>query len=327
VSASEQGMFDEIPIIDVSPALEGTDAGLNQVAKEVDYAYSQVGFAYISNHGIDPSLIESIFEASKQFHALPHEEKMKLERNEFHRGFVPINSSTVRTSSVAKVTKPNQSESFLIMGNQMAPDTPLTGPNQWPKNLPGFKEAVLAYHDTLTDLARALIRPLSVALGEDKYFLDRHFIQATTYLRMLYYPPQPPQSPDDLYGAAPHTDQGFLTMLVQDDVGGLQVRNTKGEWIDAPPIPGTFVMNSGDMLHRWSNGRFISTPHRVINRSGRARYSNPFFLSPDMNSKIEAIPATVTPDNPAKFEPIIYGEYVVSRIRKNYAQHHKDKPN
>ena len=180
---SEQGMFDEIPIIDVSPALEGTEAGLNQVAKEVDFAYSQVGFAYISNHGIGAALIDGIFAASEQFHALSHEEKMKLELNEFHRGFVPINSSIVRTSSVAKITKPNQSESFMIMGDQMAPDTPLTGPNQWPENLPGFKEAVLAYHDTLTDLARALIRPLSLALGEDKHFLNQHFVQPTTYLR------------------------------------------------------------------------------------------------------------------------------------------------
>ena len=315
-----QGTFDQIPIIDVSPLLEGGPGGLKQVAEAIDYAYSQVGFAYIVNHGLDPVLIDGIFDASRRFHALPHQEKMKIERNAFHRGFVPLNTSTIRTSSLAAITKPNQSESFLMMGDQMAPDTPLTGPNQWPTDLPGFKETVLTYHDALTELARRLIRPMAVALGEDEHFLDEHFVQATTYLRMLYYPPQPLQSPDDLYGAAPHTDQGFLTILLQDDAGGLQVRNTEGRWIDAPPIPGAFVMNSGDMLHRWSNGRFISTPHRVINRSGRARYSNPFFLSPDMRSKIEAIPATVTPDNPAKYEPVIYGEYVTARIKQNYGR-------
>jgi len=316
---TQQGDFAEIPIIDVSPLFDGSEAGLKQVAEAVDYAYSQVGFAYIANHGIESAMIDRIFAASARFHSLPHEEKMKLERNEFHRGFVPMNASTVKTSTLAKITKPNQSESFLIMGEQMAPDTPLTGPNQWPENLPSFKEDVLAYHEALMDLARRLIQPISLALGENRHFLDQHFVNATTYLRMLYYPSQPAQSPNDLYGAAPHTDQGFLTMLVQDDAGGLQVRNIEEEWIDAPPIPGTFVMNSGDMLHRWSNGRFISTPHRVINRSGRARYSNPFFLSPDMRSKIEAIPATVTPDNPAQFEPVIYGEYVTNRIKKNYA--------
>ncbi|MEM7344546.1 MAG: 2OG-Fe(II) oxygenase family protein [Chloroflexota bacterium] len=319
-----QGQFDEIPIIDVSPLLDGSKHGLKQVAEAVDYAYSQVGFAYIANHNLEPALVESIFAASAQFHALPHEEKLNIERNEFHRGFVPMNASTVRTSTLAKITKPNQSESFLMMGEQMAPDTPLTGPNQWPDRLPDFQATVLAYHDRLMNLTRQLIRPISVALGAPETFLDRHFVQATTYLRMLYYPPQPPQSPDDLFGAAPHTDQGFLTVLAQDEVGGLQVRNIAGDWIDAPPIPNTFVMNSGDMLHRWSNGRFISTPHRVINRSGKARYSNPFFLSPDMNSTIEAIPSTVTPDNPAKYEPIAYGEYVVSRIRKNYKAKDKD---
>lgn len=327
MSTQSQGTFDAIPIIDVSPLLDGSEAGLRQVAQEIDYAYSQVGFAYLKHHGIEQSLIDGIFEASRRFHALPREEKMKLEINEFHRGFIPINTSTARTSSVAKVTKPNQSESFMMM-HELAPDdpdllagAPLAGPNQWPENLPGFREAVTAYNNALGGLARKLVRAISVALGAGPTGLERYFERPTTFLRMLYYPTQPPQSEEDLFGSAPHTDYGFITILLQDDAGGLQVRNTAGEWIDAPPITGTFVMNTADILHRWSNGRLISTPHRVINRSGRARYSNPFFFDPDMKADIVPLPGCVSPENPARYEPINYGEYLMARLRSNHQQH------
>jgi isopenicillin N synthase-like dioxygenase len=140
---------------------------------------------------------------------------------------------------------------------------------------------------------------------------------------MLYYPPHPAQSPDDLFGSAPHTDYGFITILLQDDVGGLQVRNLAGEWIDAPYRPGAFVMNSADILHRWSNGRFISTPHRVINRSGRARYSNPFFFDPDMKAEINPLPGCVSADNPPRYEAVVYGDYLMARLRANHDQHAK----
>jgi len=329
MTTQQQGMFDEIPIIDVSPLLDDSEAGLKQVAKDIDYAYSQVGFGYITNHGIDQSLIDGIFEASKQFHTLPREEKMKLEINEFHRGFIPINTSTARTSSVAKVTKPNQSESFMMMHElpDNDPDVlagaPLAGPNQWPESLPEFRPMVTAYNDALAGLARRLVRAISVALGGGPYDLDKYFERPTTFLRMLYYPPQPPQSPDDLYGSAPHTDYGFLTILLQDDVGGLHVRNIEGEWIDAPYIPGAFVMNTADILHRWSNGRFISTPHRVINRSGRSRYSNPFFFDPNMKAEIVPLSGCVTTDNPTQYEPLVYGDYLMERLNANHEQHEK----
>ena len=324
-----QGTFDKIPIIDVGPLRDGSKAGLAQVAEAIDYAYSQVGFGYIINHGVDQALIDGIFVASRQFHALPHVEKMKIEINVYHRGFIPINTSTPKTSSIAKVTKPNQSESFMMMHElpQDDPDVlagaPLAGPNQWPERLPEFRPAVRAYNQAMVDLARRLVRAISVALGVGPCGLDKYFERPTTFLRMLYYPPQPPQSADDLFGSAPHTDYGFITILVQDEVGGLQVRNVAGEWIDAPYMPGAFVMNTADILHRWSNGRFISTPHRVINRSGRARYSNPFFFDPDMKAEIAALPSCVTPDQPARYEPIVYGDYLMARLQANHDQHEK----
>ena len=326
-----QGIFDAIPVIDLGPLQDGTEAKLYQVAQAIDHAYSQVGFAYLVNHGIPQTLIDDLFEASHRFHALPREAKMAIEINEFHRGFIPINTSTTRTSSVAKVTKPNQSESFMMM-HELAEDdpdrvvgAPLAGPNQWPIELPNFRTVVTTYNDAMNALARKIVQAISVALGGGATDLDTHFIKPTTFLRMLYYPPQPAQLPDDLFGSAPHTDYGFMTILVQDEVGGLQVRNTAGEWIDAPYMPGAFVMNSADILHQWSNGRFISTPHRVINRSGQARYSNPFFFDPNMHSVIEPLACCVDDGEEPRYESVVYGDYLMARLHANHEQHQEQK--
>lgn len=325
-----QGQFDQIPIIDLAPLQDGSMAGLSQVAQAIDSAYSQVGFAYLINHGVDQSLIDQLFAASADFHGLPRDAKMAIEVNEHHRGFIPINTSTTRTSSIAKVTKPNQSESFMMMHElalddpDMIAGAPLAGPNQWPEDLPAFRTVVRRYNETLSDLGRTLVKAISVALGGAPDALDQYFARPTTFLRMLFYPPQPPQSPDDLYGSAPHTDYGFITILLQDEVGGLQVRNTAGEWIDAPYMPGAFVMNTADILHRWSNGRFISTPHRVINRSGRARYSNPFFFDPNMNALIEPLASCVPAGEASQYDSVVYGDYLMARLNANHEQHKKE---
>ena len=325
-----QKNFQQIPIIDLAPLHRESSnriAGIEAVARQIDDAYRNVGFGYLVNHGIEQSLIDGIFAASRAFHALPRAEKMAIEVNQHHRGFIPINTSTTHTSSVAKVTKPNQSESFMMMHELAADDpdllagVPYAGPNQWPATLPTFRPTVIAYNNALVGLARKLVQAIAVALGSAPTALDPYFACPTTFLRLLYYPPQPPQSPEDLYGSAPHTDYGFITILAQDEVGGLQVRNPAGEWVDAPHMPGAFVMNTADILHRWSNGRLISTPHRVINRSGLARYSTPFFFDPHMLAEIRPLSSCVTTEHPAQYEPVIYGEYLAERLNANHAQH------
>ena len=321
------GLFNDIPSIDLSPLHDPSEAGLRQVANAIHTAYSQVGFAYLTHHGIPQPLIDALFTASQQFHALPRNDKMQIEINPFHRGFIPINTSTVQTSSVANVKRPNQSESFMMMHDLPDDDpdvlagAPLAGPNQWPPSLPSFRPAVLAYNDAMVALGRKLVRAISVALGGGPHDLDPYFERPTTFLRLLSYPEQPAQTPEDLFGAAPHTDYGFITILAQDDAGGLQVRNVAGEWVDAPYRPGTFVMNSADILHRWSNGRFISTPHRVINRSGRTRFSNPFFFDPDMHATITPLPTCVGAENPPAYPAVVFGDYLMERLHKNYNQH------
>jgi isopenicillin N synthase-like dioxygenase len=327
-NAQDAGMpHTTIPTIDLEPLLGGTEAGRASVADRVLDVYANVGFAYLLNHGIADELIEGLFAASAQFHALPRERKLELEINRFHRGFIPINTSTDTTTRLATVTRPQQSESFMVM-HELAPDDPdvlagafLAGPNQWPGSLPGFEPAVRAYETAAAGLARRLVPAIAVALGLRPEALDHHFARPTTFLRLLTYPEQPASSPDDLYGSSPHTDYGFITLLLQDDAGGLQVRATDGTWLDAPPRAGAIVMNSGDMLHRMSNGRLLSTPHRVINRSGRVRYSCPYFFDPDLRSVIEPCASWVGADEPPRYEPLVYGDFLADQLRANHDQH------
>ncbi len=211
-----------------------------------------------------------------------------------------------------------------MMIREDAPGDPavfLGGPNQWP-DLDGFREAVTAYHDALADLGWRLMQAAALAVGVDPGVLAPAFRRATTWLRLLHYPSTNPAE-TDLYGSAPHTDFGCLTILAQDDVGGLQVQTPDGVWIDAPRIDGAFVVNVGDMLHCWSNGRLRSTPHRVINTSGRERYSCPFFYDPDVATMIAPLDTCVTPENPAKFEPILFETFLRAELGAGYDQHKK----
>jgi isopenicillin N synthase-like dioxygenase len=323
--------FDQIPAINLAPLSDPTGAGIDRLCDDILTAYGTVGFGYLVNHGIDPALSDGVFEASARFHALPRAEKMKVELNALHRGFIPINTSTDRNSKLAKVTKPNQSESFMVM-REAGPDDAdvragayLAGPNRWPEGLAGFREAVSAYNEAMSALAGKLVRVIARALGTNSTAFAAAFDPPTTWLRLLHYPPQPPASPDDLFGSAPHTDFGCITLLAQDGVGGLQVMTPAGVWVDAPPLPGSFVMNVGDMLHRWSNGQLRSTPHRVINRSGRERYSCPFFYDPNVAAEIAPLASCIEPGNPPRFAPQVFGDFLRAELEAGYQKHAKGR--
>ena len=314
-------MSPALPVID----LEGFDPArppAARIAAELDGAFRTTGFCYVADAGIDPARVEAVFDASRRFHALPAPAKQAIAINEFHRGYIAPKSSVIRSSSVARVTRPNLSDSFMAM-HEVDPDDdeygrPLQGPNQWPEDLPGFREAVTAYHEAMSAFARRFNRLLALALDLPGTFFDPHFERPTTWLRLMHYPPEPSGTPADQYGAAPHTDYGFITFLSQDRIGGLEVRTRSGGWVGAPPIPGTFVVNVADMLARWSNDRWTSTPHRVRNASGRDRYSVPFFWDTGTGSEVACLPSCTGPGNPPRYGPVRYGDYVLERLDRNY---------
>ncbi|MEO5632598.1 2OG-Fe(II) oxygenase family protein [Gaiella sp.] len=308
-------MIRSIPVIDLeSPQV--SDAFLR--------AYGDVGFAYLEGHGIPEDLVARAFEASASFHALPLEEKLALTVNAQHRGYMPFAESMIVSSSIQKATKPNLSESLMVMhevdpGDLGRREDPLAGPNQWPA-IPGFREAITAYEVALQGLARRLVGVFESALGAEEGTLSRSFEFPTTFLRLLHYPPQDPTGPDDEFGSNPHTDYGFLTILAQDSSGGLQVRAPDGEtWLDAPPRPGAFVLNVGDIGERWSNGTLRSTPHRVLNRAGRDRYSIPYFFDPAATAVVAPLPACVPSGTASRYEAVTYGDYLLAKLNANHS--------
>lgn len=307
--------FTQISVIDLA-------ASDDTIIADFAAAYSTAGFAYVKNHGIPQHLIDAVFAASRDFHALPEPVKQAIALDENHRGYIPINTSTDVNSKLAEVKKPNQSSSFMMMGEtESDPAVFLSGPNQWP-DLPAFRAVLMAYTEQMSGLGRCLVRIAAAACGADPVDLAPAFEDPTLWLRLLHYPPTPPLSAEDLYGSAPHTDFGALTLLAQDGVGGLQVQTPNGDWIDAPKTEGTFVVNVGDMLHRFSNGVLKSTPHRVINRSGRERYSIPFFFDPHVNTTVAPLRGTGTP----QFEPLHFGDFLRAELGASYDQHKKDAP-
>jgi isopenicillin N synthase-like dioxygenase len=311
-----------IPPVDIEPLRRPADPAATHAAEQLCRAYEEVGFAYIVGHGVPQAVIDRGFAASAEFHASPIEKKRAIAINEYHRGYMALATSTIVTSTVARNRKPNLSESLMLMHEVAADDPdwgkPLQGPNQWPDWLPGFRPVVEEYIGALEAVARRLLGAFTLGLGLPSGHLEPLFAKPTTFLRMLHYPPHPVDAPDGQFGSAPHTDYGCMTILAQDRSGGLQVRSRQGTWIDAVPIEGSFVLNLGDLMPRWSNERFVSTPHRVVNRSGGDRYSLPYFFDPSMEATIACLPGCSGPGNPPRYAPMRYGDYLMDRLNKNY---------
>lgn len=313
-----------IPIIDYGPYFAGTPGALARLAVQVRQACESVGFFYIAGHGIEQALVDRAFAASKRFHALPLDQKLGLKLNENNIGYLPVNASVQGASTVHKATKPNQNESFFVSHDRGAdhPDVragkPLRGRNQWPDGLPGLRDDVMSYFKALEALCDRMLPAFAAALDLPAEFFAPFFAnEGHATLRMLHYPPQVAVE-DNLFGQAPHTDNSFMTVLARTDVPGLAVRLTSGEWFPPPVIPGTFLVNLGNIMRRWSNDRFLSTPHGVLNESGSDRYSIAYFHSPNPDTVIECVPSCTGPGNPPKYPPAIYRDLILEFYRANY---------
>lgn len=309
----------DLPTIDVSAPDE-------QVASDLLRAYTDVGFALVFGHGIPQGLFDELFAALAELVALPLHRKMAIALNERHRGYIPIGTSTDVASEYEEVTSPNQSESFIMM-REAGPDDPdvvagayLAGPNQWP-DLDGFRPVLEAYHEAMEGLARRIIGLFAIALSDINGTMGPMFERPTTWLRLLRYPSQQAVPSGVGYGSAPHRDFGAITLLAQREVPGLEVLHPDGRWILVEPEPDALVLNTGEVMHRWSNGRLRKTPHRVINRSGQERYSAPFFFDPNVAAVIEPLPCCVDEANPPQFAPVRFGQFLRSELEAGYDRH------
>ncbi len=317
-----------LPVVDIA-GINGTVEESQLVATDIRNACLTNGFFYVINHGVDQDLQDRLELISQRFFSLPIEAKMLLRMElggKAWRGYFPLGDEL--TSG-----KPDQKEG-LYFGEELGKEdlrvrkgVPLHGPNLFDPSIPEMREVVLDYMAAMKRLGHLIMGGLAVSLGLERQFFRHHLMtDPLTLFRIFHYPPVEGSGKSELWGVGEHTDYGVLTILKQDDTGGLQVKGPGG-WIDAPPVEGSFVCNIGDMLDRMTHGLYKSTPHRVKNRSNTSRYSYPFFFDPDFNAVVKPLPIWVAEGQQRAKEERwdmldihafegTYGQYIVEKVGK-----------
>lgn len=304
-----------IPVIDIGPLRDGSDA--KGVAKALHRASREVGFIYVANHGIADELIASTRTIALEFFRRPEETKRTVSVSDRHRGFLAQGGAKMQTDAKADLK-----ESFIFGYEDehgvTLEDHPLRGANRWPDFMPALQQQAMAYFNAAHEVAHHLMRGFALGLDQPEDFFLKTTTAPMSRASFVYYPPQDASLGADQFGVGPHTDFGVLTVLCQDDVGGLQVQDTHGDWVMAPPIPGTLVINVGDLLARWTNDEYRSTPHRVVNSSGMERLSLVLAYDPGPDTMIDPR-ALFGNDVETGYEPITCGDYLVRRFAKSFA--------
>ena len=318
-----QAAFTEIPIIDISALFAADPAARFACGREIGRACRDVGFFYVVNHGIAQARIDEVFAAAQRFFALSEAEKMAvaLTRSPFMRGYFPLEGEVLDPALGADYKEGFDMALDLPLDDpDVVARKPLHGPNQWPSRPPEFRSIVQRYFDDLTALGRTLSRGFALSLDLPEAFFTRRMQRPTAILRLLRYPPNPLAAAMAATqpGCGAHSDYGYLTILAQDSVGGLQVRNRAGSWIDAKPVPGAYVCNIGDMMAQWTNDRFAATQHRVVSSPDRERFSIPFFFHPDFDTEVACLPSCQSADNPPRYAPTTTGAHILQRLQEAY---------
>jgi isopenicillin N synthase-like dioxygenase len=316
---------DSLPVIDIAPLFGRDAAARAKTAADIGEACRDLGFFYAAGHAISSATMASLMAASRRFFALPEAEKMKIAMahgGRAWRGFFPVGGEL--TSG-----RPDIKEG-VYFGEELGPDDPrvkaglpLHGANLFPEAAPEMKPAVMTFMREAEQSAHAIMEGVAMSLGLDaQYFRRTYTAQPTMLIRIFHYPAS---APGKGWGVGEHTDYGLLTLLAQDDIGGLAVKTPHG-WIDAPPIPGALVCNIGDMLDRLTAGAYRSTPHRVLNASGRSRLSFPFFFDPGFDARIVPLPdhaQYVHDDSSERWDRAnvhtfsgTYGDYLLGKVSK-----------
>ena len=308
---------EEIPVIDVGPLVDGSDP--TGAARDLVWAATEVGFIYVRNHGVDAAVIERARECGLAFFRQPPQRKLEVASNIHHHGYLRPGATKMYDDANADL---KESFNFGIELDDAAlarhAGNGLLGRNEWPAYMPELREAVYPYFEAASACAETLLRGFALGGGKPADVFTRISELPVSRGSLQYYPPRPDDLPDDRFSLAPHTDFGVLTVLAQDAIGGLQIQTLDGTWIAAPPIPGTLVVNVGDLLGRWSNDTYRSTPHRVVNSSGRERLSLVLAYDPDYETVVDSSLFCADGETP-KHEPVTCGDYLTWRFEKAFA--------
>jgi isopenicillin N synthase-like dioxygenase len=309
------------PMIDIDALAGGDRAAQAVTARALRQACVSTGFFYVVNHGVESTEISGLFATAKRFFDLPEavKHRVAMKNSRWNRGFDEIGNQQLDAA-----TGFDRKESYFI-GIDYGVDHPLVkagtpyhGPNQWPENLSGWRERVLDYFAVIEALSRRLMNGVALSLGLPWGYFDSSLAEHVSSLRLLHYPPHPEADPERKVGCGAHTDWGAITILAQDEVGGLEIQLPSGEWIAARPVPGALIVNIGDMMQRWTNDLYISTPHRVLNRTPRDRYSAAFFFDPAYYTRVECLPTCADATRPPRYPPITSGDHLAAMYRKTY---------
>lgn len=315
--------FDTIPVVDIAGLHAPDLAARRRVADAIGRACRDVGFLYVTGHGIPQSTLDAVFAVADAFFAQPPEVKQQVSiaRVGRHRGWVALGALAADAHDASawdlqegyelSLELPADDPDYLA-GNLMY------GPNVWPETPAAFRPVVYGYYESILALGRTLFRGFALALDLPEDWFDDKVRKPMAQLRVLRYPPQPEPFDPKHIGVGAHTDYECFTILATS-APGLQVQNARGEWIAAPPIPGAFVINIGDVMARWTNDVFRSTVHRVINQTGAQRFSLPFFFGADHAARIECLPTCTDADHPPLYPPVTAGEWTESNINLAYA--------
>ncbi|TQD73714.1 hypothetical protein C1H46_040756 [Malus baccata] len=324
--------FKSIPIIDIAPLLAksddpkmGQDPDVAQVVRQLDRACKEAGFFYVKGHGISKTLLKQVKNLTRKFFELPYEEKLniKMSADSGFRGYQRIGENI--TKGVPDMHEAIDCYKELKPGMYGDLGKPMEGPNQWPDNPPEFKVLMEKYITLCTSLSKKIMRGIALALGGSPYeFEGDRAGDAFWVMRLIGYPAARSTNASDIpkndVGCGAHTDYGLLTLVNQDDdITALQVRNHSGEWISAPPVPGTFVCNIGDMLKIYSNGLYDSTLHQVINSAPKYRVCVAYFYETNFDTAVEPLDFCVEKTGGSKkFERAVYGEHLVNKVQTNF---------
>ncbi|KAF8194372.1 2OG-Fe-II oxygenase [Mycena galopus ATCC 62051] len=326
--------FKAIPVIDLSNALNAEPAVRRALANEIKHACMEVGFFYVKNHGIPDEVMQRTLAQMTRFFDLPLEQKLEVEnkKNSNFMGYSPVLSGNNDPNGAGDLQEGFEFkfEPDLDDGSRADIDTAtstskeglMAGANAWPAQLPEFRQAALEYYHRALNLGRLLLPLFALALDLPEDFFADKTKHSAAIMRLLHYPPQFGEIDDRVIGIGAHTDWECFTILWQQPgIQALQVLNASKEWIDAPAVEGTLVINLGDEFARWTNDVFTSTVHRAINRSGVRRYSIPLFFGTDYDVLLEPIPSCVSAERPARYEVITAGEYIKSRLQATYGHY------
>ncbi len=312
--------FESIPVLDMGPYLAGEPGAAEELAANIRFIQETIGFYVVINHGIDRQVIDDAHGALKEFFKLTAEEKAAYKFDETSVGYIAPKSTVYVTSKINENTKQDLNET-LVLCLDRPDDHPyvrngvrFTGPNKWPA-IEGFREPMVRYQYACADLGRKIVPLYALALGKPINFFDKHFEEPIMWTRNAHYPAVEPE--ENQFGISPHSDHSFLTILPLTRVAGLQVLTRQGNWLPAEFNKDALVINTGEFLNLWSNGRFIASPHRVVPpESDRYSMATFFDAAPDTL----ADPADFAePGEELKYEPTTMYDYVCWYIDRNYS--------